>query len=865
MDTSSGFSNSGIGGNTPPARVAVIAVHGVADQQAGDTAAAIAALLATSAPDGARYGQGACESYMLPVPPLAPLAGDGAAPGASGARKAARQSVRSDFHRDGWVADGTVRADPSPGVATADGATVSAGKLAHDPSLAFSDYLLFKAARSKPATEVYATTRVRMPRLAADAATGPRQVDVHEMYWADLSRLSSALPRIVAEAFTLVFRLSRLGRDTIDHALDAARKAKGPGSPLVRSMNALANYQIVLDLALSALLANLFLQLLLMGVVIGGLGVLAPREGTAATVVAWTLPAAAAWWFCYRYARGPGQVLAAVVAAALAGVALQAAPPHWVLGSTVAGVLALLCDQGLRVAEERFPLTRVPGLLFLGACGTALLWLVATAPAVDGAPGLHRWITAAITVVEYLLGLLAAWWLAAPFLLALWLVRGHRVVRQAARLEDARGIRTSVATGRLGVFISFSAFLLASMALWALLTTPLALASAGVQYQPVLWKERPLFPPPPLAGEQFVHAPAFLQRLYEQSTQTFALTAAVMVVFVAFLLLMMLPSVMAEVRARLGTSQDLGRWLAGGYRALDGCILLLVVASVVLTFVFGALLVASFEFALPRHFIEGIGWSSAALLKPLVIGAASAAAALSVFGALLSRYAPWIRLPLDVALDVDNHFREFPRRAIPRARIFARYVALLEHLAAQDYDRIVIVAHSQGSVISAELLRYIRHRAQAAPDPRNDRVARLSRQLQSRVFLLTAGCPLRQLYAARFPHLYAWVRGRAPASALSGPSAADVGVQRWINVYSTGDYVGRWLWSDPDPPDETVGGQPKLHDPWEGAFADLTGREHDVCLGAGAHTHYFGIGEKQVAGCIDALVSGRHVPEPVPG
>ena len=32
---------------------------------------------------------------------------------------------------------------------------------------------------------------------------------------------------------------------------------------------------------------------------------------------------------------------------------------------------------------------------------------------------------------------------------------------------------------------------------------------------------------------------------------------------------------------------------------------------------------------------------------------------------------------VDIALDVDNYFREFPRRHIPRARMFSRFHALV--------------------------------------------------------------------------------------------------------------------------------------------------------------------------------------------
>src|SRR5205823_388651 len=136
---------------------------------------------------------------------------------------------------------------------------------------------------------------------------------------------------------------------------------------------------------------------------------------------------------------------------------------------------------------------------------------------------------------------------------------------------------------------------------------------------------------------------------------------------------------------------------------------------------------------------------------------------------------PWLRAPLDAALDIDNHFREFPRRAIPRARIFARYVAVLNRIAAHGYDHIVIVSHSQGTVISTELLRYMKERAaRPQPSPGADRVAPLWGRLSGHLELLTAGCPLRQLYAARFPVLYEWVL-QEHGGAL-GPLAQDVGV-----------------------------------------------------------------------------------------
>ncbi len=254
-----------------------------------------------------------------------------------------------------------------------------------------------------------------------------------------------------------------------------------------------------------------------------------------------------------------------------------------------------------------------------------------------------------------------------------------------------------------------------------------------------------------------------------------------------------------------------------------------------------------------------------------MFGAAGLATALSLLGGLLSRYVPAVRAPLDVALDVDNYFREFPRKQIPRARIFARYVALLEHIAAQGCDRIVIVAHSQGCVISVETLRWLREgrRLGSARTPARSRLFEL---LGGDVRLLTAGCPLRQLYAARFPTLYRWVLRKD--GVFCGPRADDIGVRQWLNTYTSGDYVGRWLWSRDGPNDDLLGhplaevlrpaalGRGSVYDafaptPPDGRDLDAAA-EAETCLGVGAHTHYFEPDQQEVAWLIDYLLGSRY-------
>ncbi|RYY59621.1 MAG: hypothetical protein EOO24_60470 [Comamonadaceae bacterium] len=156
----------------------------------------------------------------------------------------------------------------------------------------------------------------------------------------------------------------------------------------------------------------------------------------------------------------------------------------------------------------------------------------------------------------------------------------------------------------------------------------------------------------------------------------------------------------------------------------------------------------------------------------------------------------------------------------------------------------MIVAHSQGSVIVADLLRYLHQTAPPGWQQRDD------------LFLFTCGSPLRQLYAARFPGFYAWVEAALPAAGpggeCAGPQAGAIGVRRWTNVYCTGDYVGRWLWGPPAMGSREAGRLAGLLFDHRHVFDDDTHRQ--LCLGKGAHTHYFDLRMAPVARELDALL-----------
>jgi hypothetical protein len=560
-------------------------------------------------------------------------------------------------------------------------------------------------------------------------------------------------------------------------------------------------------------------------------------------------------------------------------------------------LLGIAYEAWMRVCEERFPLVRVVGNV-LGALSVAIVIFYA----VDAAHGdLKMWMIGALNGVDRILQLIVYWWFIAGFVLVLWFVSGVIAARSNVAsnsygemdgVSRAAQARASVATGRMGLVVSLGFFIVLSMTAWALIETTAEQAAADVPFTSKAFPTPSSGPaqsaagagsaalpaPSPGKNEQAdqcaklkaEEAPHFLCERFVNSTETFAAIVILLGVLVVYLALMLAPSMLAEVSVAKPDGQKLGLWLTRGYRWIEPAVGAIVAAGVIASVLVGIVLVA---FQLNLHAITD--WASAQLeswrlssesqklLAHVVVVAGSATIALAAAGRILSRYVPWLRAPLDAALDVDNHFREFPRKAIPRARIFSRFASVLEHVAEGNYDHIVIVAHSQGTVISAELLRYLKEVTET--DRAGPRIAAMWNALKAKVAVITAGCPLRQLYAARFPVLYDWVLGERGGT--TGPAAAAIGATRWVNLYATGDYVGRWLWSRPPLPmeyppseiDEAGTAHKSMYEAPKLDLVDLNdllrgSTETDICLGPGAHTHYFDRDQTTVARVVDAML-----------
>ena len=957
----------------PNPRVAVIAVHGVADQQPGDTARAVVELLVSSAPDGTCYTSSATEDLALRVPPLPPQ--PDIQPHAAHATQATPrgedrpllksfvQSTRSDFQRQAWAAPARpVTAKGAKAPQKVYPADIAAPPTDKDRGIAVTNYLLAKHERNGARPETYDTTCITLERhdvgpdeLEGDDDDTTAQVDVYEMYWADLSRLSGSMPRIVSELFTLVFRLSKLGRETVDEMWGQLARARDPQARWRRmwasAWNVVAWLQIGLDWLFVNGLALLFTQLALLGILLVCLGytsgvapdVAADPDAAANAMrrewylhhgVAAALVLLAALRLAYRWGERrwlPYLVPVLVATVALAGLFALPSLLQWITALTFLAILTAINEIALRIADDRFPLVHVVGRWMWAASALLMLGSAVHETQVLLAPAWRDvWVHAALFTTETVLLVIKWWWIVAGPLLVVWFIAGA-----IARHESGYASRASVATGRLGITVSFGMFLVVTMTTWALVNNVLDASVEGAGYRPCMFAMHPAAnaPVPALtagsnvcmwtsknakeagAGRPMPSAHAVLDDRYVKSTSAFSLLATLLMVLVAWLLTMFTPSVLAELKLIADSQRDahqqeldkkrphhaqatlrqrtqharaLGRWLTFGYHWLDLVVAVISACGVTLSLGIAALFLTTvFETHMVAGWLDGVGLAplvslldalehhvsgaSQTLFNPLqalVFSAAGVGAALSVLGGALSRRIPSLRGPLDVALDVDNHFREFPRTNIPRAHIFSRYAALLEHVRMQGYDRVVVVAHSQGTVISAELLRFLSSHDQRAPTPEDTPL--LAGKPLPPISLLTLGCPLRQLYGARFPGLYAWVLARN--GRVFGPRATDIGVQRWMNAFCSGDYVGRWLWSnaqhDPQlrhPMSNKVG-----HDPF-GRVDAYTGfnptppaeahlheaREVEVCLGLGAHTHYLERDQLTVAWMIDWLIRAR--------
>jgi hypothetical protein len=377
-------------------------------------------------------------------------------------------------------------------------------------------------------------------------------------------------------------------------------------------------------------------------------------------------------------------------------------------------------------------------------------------------------VTAALNVAEWLLaamllvGLVFVAVLVAALVLGLWVGRG---------VEPAE--RRSLETARLAVVGSDVA----------------GRALTDFFYLPVL------------LGRGYRSAEIFLDDRMQELGRVFTPLVLTFLGLGSATLLVLVPSLGEEIHPTVNLdaggpraeairwSARLGRWLDGGLRWLDRAFRIgAAPAAIVGGVLYVALVYRQFAFSIGSAG-EGARWLAGWLDQirgdTLVSAGKWLAGGAWTIAALGSRFTQTfgrLRVGIDAVLDVDSYFADPPNRQPPRARIYSRYAALLAYLRDGGYGRIVIVSHSQGTVITADLLRYLHVQGRL-----RETVGDAS------IGLVTVGSPLRNLYAERFPLLYRWMGSNAAGFAAAGPRAADVGAAEWVPTRTT-SATTRWRW-----------------------------------------------------------------------
>jgi hypothetical protein len=365
-----------------------------------------------------------------------------------------------------------------------------------------------------------------------------------------------------------------------------------------------------------------------------------------------------------------------------------------------------------------------------------------------------------------------------------------------------------------------------------------------------------------------------------------SVTPGLLVTMGAFLLSLLLlvwavlPSIFFEVVPKWTEGavsepiRSLGEWLS---RGLDNIAILtrllwFVIVPVPLVFFLLDWLVLHTTWGLwgLREYVN----SASHLTLPLIerTGLAIVVSGTAVLGVILKT----LTTVLDAILDVDNYLRTSPLQETPRARIDERCVSLLRYIAAyrdeqgRPYTKLIIVAHSLGSMVTTDLLRYLERSAKDSPDPdldpyefRTKHIPGVPRKLPICVFSM--GSPLRQLLNRFFPHLYWWVSdipdnslkplgvAAAPPPKIESPlpRTDEMNATHWTNAYRSGDYIGRSLWVGQWLQRNATGDPTQDPDRAHHSFPRAC---TEMCIGLGAHTHYWDRSAPEIGKELDRLI-----------
>jgi hypothetical protein len=834
-------------------RVAVIAIHGVGDHQPQEMAKAVARML------GSRETRGGGNRYTAfsestvcariervhlsrpPVPPNADIR-------SWGPLDALRLSGRATLNARASRQDSTDH-------------VFMEGQL--------SDYV------QRGPEDTWEFLRMESER-AAQAGIPKKHVHIYDMFWSDLSGVGQAGFRIFGALYQLPFHLGSVGVNNVAAAAAYFRNDEGLAAKwdTFTERQRFTAFMLALPIGLLNLILAAFAAVLFTTASIAKLteGQQAVTAGLAAIAVVASL-----WSFSLLQRRPSsgvafGAPLAFALAGAVAAVMLPLFPAARMSSEISQSILsallliaALLGGYQIARAYER----RRPGALRNFRWLLGLLLALAAVSVYSVPPVVGRFAAMALLLRAGEVGfwmLLASWavfWVAmiGAFLSGKSAVAAVKSSKSVdVKGEEDRARRTNW-TARLTIALPATIFLLVTFAAWS------GFLHAGVQLLPInatlgqqrtsegieTWCGKDTFcyrsiPIPVLRKSNDIKPAAtwIAAAFWDAGLGFIPLLLALAGLAALISLYAVAPSVADEVLsppsgADPNAAVAIGEWLDSGlgFMRWAGRLLYAGVFVFPLFMAFG--LIAIRYLRTYNNMVVPFAEALATVVGGVAVGVLA-------FGGRLSKLALGLRTGVRVGLDVDNWLQEHPKGTNPTARICARYTSLLRHIGQwrneknEGYDALVIFAHSQGTVITADLLRFLNVEANATEGGFSQYDPALQGLTTMPTYLLTVGCPLQQLYGLRFPYIYGYADKTAPDS----PNPADLGLTRWVNAYRTGDYVGRNLWSHDD------GSHDDKYDPRKRL---ITKSREEFAVGPGAHTHYWDKTADVVAEQLDAIIA----------
>jgi hypothetical protein len=897
--------------SNPEKKVAVIAIHGVGHHESGATAQAVTDLLAGVVNSSQKSGcEAAANLYtpftlqqvQFPLPPPKPKKEKDKKLTWDTLRylfEERRGVFRELYTRKSWFRKGGEREQHAGERHHADAGIDIATEFMH---MQLDDYA------GDPDENSCTTWKHSGRRLNLDGKGDP-EIDVYEMYWADLARPNNSLVRFLFSFYQLLLHLVNLGRIALDQA----------GLEHTGSVSWFLYLRIYTYATRLLTLLVLPLLILLYGVALaplplfvqpgvwrtaigGGVVILGGLAGLLLASIRYKpLWPAKSWWFWLIPAVTPGAVLLGLLIGDCVPAPFVLVLEWWLAGAGVCYWIFLKYDQvrngALQVGSV---LILIITLAYLH--GYAQRPELGEAALVTASFVLIQEVFLVLRILVLLFIVLAVASVIMEVICRIPLRGNQNCLGQLARARAAaKTARFAMAIPALlilflAVFTGSGAHesAIKKLNLYANATPEIIQPSLGLSHLVMSHRETKtlldsVLPKQPEHCTGAVSTPCnageILQGLIVQSAPPGMLvTIGLSAVGFVLLGLIVLPSVFYElspVRAAGNRgARLLGNWLTAGFHHFRWTVALLWTAVFLIPWISIAVALGVYlSLPEPRATFLLIFYSMPLMLKGewlLLSSGGILAGSAVVLSGLLVKYLSSV---LDTILDVDTYLRTSPAEMTPRALIVDRYGSLLRYIhgcrnqkGEPAYDHIVIVAHSLGSLITADFLRFLHDSDKKSTRDRFAFDGPECRPLPIDFFSM--GCPLRQLLSRFFPNLYRWIReepedtGAPPTPTASNdtiavgstPNPVKLGLRRWVNFYRSGDYVGRSVWINsvfgrtggegdkgkfPDPPLAQIYSDANPHGPT---------LRYDACIGLGAHTHYWDRTAPDVSEQLDWLI-----------